>query len=272
MDDLHRYYIENTFKKVLKLCPNLQSLCITDVSFTNRDADMLMYATSSLKVLKLIRCSEIEDDWSGALKHLTNLTHLTLTGGNETTADFFEYTNNLISLAIDYNSCSEIDALQMIFDKIGLNIKQLKLLNFYPLRNDYQSIVNLIIDKLPKLEHLAIEDDLINELTSTLTKLPYLKSLKVYCYSESVNALLRQLSNIGTIEDLNIEMGFYNKEKRDAPPLVFNKLSSFRLSAGYTSLEFLNALTKSIMPAILNFDLDFEENSVNGMFPDNNGF
>lgn len=265
LEDLRQYYLESSFKTILALCPNLKSLCIANVGFVSNDADILFNATRNLRELKLIDCLEITNDWSEALKDLPKLKKITLSGQNEIDADFFMHTNKLISLTIDFTSCSEIETLEMIFDQNGQSIKQLTLLNFYPLCDEYLSITKLIIDKLPRLKNLALENDIDDELADSLATLPHLKTLTVFACNEKVNDMLRKICEIKTIENLNINNGFYDTNDRNARPLHFKKLRSFRFSSYHSSFEFLNELTRSMMPVITSFDFDFKEHSVIGL-------
>lgn len=244
--------------QLLRLCSNLHTLRMRYYYFNSGDSKILNHVAPSIKILKLECCSGNEDDWSETLKRLPNVEHITLTGRNKITANLFKREKKLSSLTIDYRSLSSGNDLENIFDHNGKTIQQLKLFNFTESPN-YQSIRTLILDKLPKLENLAIEDTLSFKLTNLLTELPYLRSLKVTCtYYESVNSLMRTLSDLGTIEELDIEKGVFETEDENAPPLIFNQLRTVSCD----SLTIVSALTKSHMPAITCFQFDLLEDAM----------
>lgn len=244
------------FEDLLDLCPNLDTLLMEHVNFSSaEDEEILKHVTSNLKVLKLLRCSEITDDWSEAFKRLIKLERIDLTGSNDVTADYFKHSLNISTLAIDYESCSTSCSLEEILNQNGPNIQQLTLERF-SVSPAYDLIGTLIVDKLPKLEVLAIDDEALSiELTKSLAKIPHLKCLKILCGDLSLNSLLRELSLCGKIEMLIFENGVFDKEDDNAPPLFFKKLLSVR---GFgierdTLLKLLKVLTKAQMPVIKDF-------------------
>lgn len=247
------YYIESEIRKILDFCPNLTSLGMREISFTTSDIDILNHVATGLKELKLEECHGITNDWSAALQRFPKLEHITWTGEDKG-ANFFK--NKIVpSLAIGLMNQENVKG---IVDH-NASIKQLKLIHLsgtWSWRPDYQFITTLIINKLPKLEILEIEDELSDELTNVLSELPHLRSLIVFV-DKSVNAFLRKVSDIGNIEELQIDYGTYDIEDDNAPPLVFNKLLSFHWRMPETSELFLNALTKSQMPVIASLYFSF---------------
>lgn len=252
------------FERLLDMCPNLQTLCMELVEFNKEDGHLLQHITSGIKRLEFKRCSGIPNDWTEGLKRFSKLEQITFTGYNKTNVDLFKY-SHLSSLTIGNESCTMYD-LEKIFDKNHQSMQQLKLLSWVSQTKeiDYQDIATLIIDKLPNLKYLAIEDEVSVKLSNSLTELPHLKSLKLFCNGHSVNSLLRNLSDRGKIEDLDIEDGvFVEEDETNKPPLVFNKLKSFRwIMIRYNSIQIFRALTKSQMPAIRNFDLDLIKDNI----------
>lgn len=261
------------FEDLLDLCPNLHTLRMERVNFSYKDDEILKHVTSSLKELKLLRCSGIETEysgWSEALKRFTNLTQLSLTGSNDVTVGLFKDNINISTLNIDHESLSTSNDLENILNLIGQNVQQLKLAGFAisPVDDEvYYSIGTLIVDKLPKLEKLSIELSISVELIQSLTQIPHLKFLKVSCGDGSVNSLLRELSYCGKIEELVIENGVFDKDD-NAPPLVFDKLLKLRWYEiqSHTKddwLAVLQVLKRAQMPAIncFNFSLALKEHT-----------
>lgn len=218
----------STMGKLLDLCPNLHTLRIRQIDFRSDNIDLLNHVTVNLKELEFVRCTNTTNDWSEALKRFLKLEHLALTGSNETTADFFKSSSTLSSLDIDCLSLNyKAEDLEKIFVQNGSSLQKLRLVNFMG-SSVYQSILTLVV-KLPKLEYLAMEGRISQKLTDSLNELPHLKSLKLWCAEdESVNFLLRKLSDLGTIEDLDIEDGVFNNEDCNAAPLTFNQLKIVR--------------------------------------------
>lgn len=244
------------FENLLDMCPNLHTLCMENVKFREGGGHLFQHVAAGIKSLELKQCSGITNDWSEELKRFSKLEQITfITGHNENNVDFFKY-NHLSNLTISCNSCS-IPDLERIFNTNLQSIHQLKLLNSTQRFNaeaiDYQAIATLIIDKLPNLENLAIEDYVSVQLPNLLTELPHLKSLKLRCNDKSVNSLLRKLSDGGIIENLYIYYGVFDEEDENEPPLVFNNLQSCRWWIEKdNSVQIFRALTKSQMPAIRN--------------------
>lgn len=257
----------SSIAKLLDLCPNLHSLCFQQVRFTSDNIYLLSHVTPDLKELKFVRCASTTDDWSKALKRFPTLEHITLTGSedNETTAVFFENTRNLSSLAISYDNLKDAQDLETLFYQNRSSLQKLEITNYYQ-TTQYQSIRTLIVE-LPKLEYLSIDDRLSQELIDSLDDLPQLKSLKIWCGGMSVNSLLRKLSDLGTIEDLDIKDVVYDMEI-DVRPLIFNQLKSIRLTGANFSVNdnevtdlvgIFKSLIISEMPVITCFDFELKD-------------
>lgn len=248
----------SSFRKLLVLCPNLQSLCIQDVSFISADASILDNVTPSLKELKFERCTNIGNNWSAAFKRLSQIETISVTGRNRITALFFMDTLNLRTLTIDYDSLRTHKDLEKVFNQNGHGIRHLKLINFSKLLY-FQSIRTLIVEKLPMLEHLSIETYNSVTLTNLLTELPHLRSLRVRDgYAVNLNSLLRKIVELGTIEDLNIDGGFVDGEVENGSPLNFGKLQSIHWQPCFKQdpLVLFKALTRCQMPAIKCFSIN----------------
>lgn len=250
------------FEKLLSLCPYLLSLCLRNISFETKDADMLNNIGINLNKLKLLNCTGITDNWSEKFQRFKNLEHITLNGPQKHICNFFTHCTNLSSLAIDRKSGFELEDLGRIFKNNSQSIKQLKLIRFDVAYN-FKAITTLIIDNLPKLEKLAIEEHFLRHAIKehilspeyAFGSLPLLKSLKIICYKQSVNSLLRRLSDIGTIEELHIKNGKYDAETGSIP-LVFKQLQRFcwfSYQSRIDSLEIFKPLIKSQMPVITYF-------------------
>lgn len=258
----HNFNID--LEKILDLCPHLSSLHMCGFDFTG--AQILIHVSSSLKVLKLELCNGITNDWSDALKRFSGLEQISITGSNKLSTDFFKHSHNLSSLTLNYDSFSTKMDRDNIFKNCGQSIRQLKLSQFIN-SPDLQSIGTLIVDKLPKLEYLAIQVTFSTELENLLSALPHLKSLKVSLMGENVCPLLRKLSDLGTIEDLNIELGVVCDTDANATPLVFNKLQTFRWWTHFKQdpLVLFNAFTRSQMPVISSFHFIHELKAYGGL-------
>lgn len=250
----------HNFAKVLKLCPNLNTLSIKNVRFPKAAIQTLKSLTSSLDNLELIRCFGITNDWSEALKGIAKLNKLTLIGSNITTDKFFTNFNSLSELTISHQSCSSAKSFEVICDLNGHCLENIKLA-YFSRSDNFQTITTLLVDKLPKLKTLAVVDDFTDKLTAMIDQLPHLKSLKIFCSNRSVNSLMRKLSDHGNIEYLEFQYGTFNSEK-NAQPLIFNKLQSFRWidqnKCFKNFSDVLITIKESHMPEICNlyFDLD----------------
>lgn len=248
-----------TIENILNLCPNLHTLCMKDFIFGHSDP-LLQHVLPSLKVFRLENCSGIRSDWSEILKRSPLIEHITITGQNEITGDFFMHCS-LSSLAIDYRSLSTKSILhEDLFNHIGQSIQKLKIIDFTNAPR-YKPIRTIIVENLPKLENLEVEDKLSVKLTMSLTQLPHLTSLKVNCWLCSVKALLRKLSDQGTIEVLHIYDGWYDvddDEDENMLPLVFNRLQSvtWELPFAEDSSDVFMALTEFQTPMITCFNFD----------------
>lgn len=247
-----------TFETILRQCTNLETLCIQDVSFQSEDIHLLKNVTSNLNELNLMLCSGITDEWAIAFQGLPNIKHFTLNGPNEISQDLFENFKLLNSLNINYENCPCAEDLEMIFELIGPSLQKLTLSHFS--RTHYhQSIGKMICDKLPKLEHLEIFDNLSIGLNS-LIEIPQLKTLTIICIGKSVSSILRKLSERGTIEHLSILDGSIdNNAIAHESPLIFNQLRSFQWMTyspiGARLLNVLKTLTNSMLPNIESLDV-----------------
>lgn len=240
-------------QKLLNLCPNLHTLSFVGVDFRDPDEEeirFLEYVAFSLIELKFIDCSGINDELSQSLESHPQLKRITLTGTHETTDEFLQHNRNLSSLAISHHSCT-VQGLKTILNRSGHSIQQLSLIK-YSKSSQFESIVTLIADKLPKLEYLAIEDDFSIKLMNSLTALPHLKSLKINCSRLCVISLLRILSDRGTIEDLEIKNFIIDDKNANGRPLIFSQLRTLRCpkSSKKSLRAFLKVMTESQMPAI----------------------
>lgn len=252
------------FKNFIKLCPNLEELRIEDMQFKKNDYKSLKGIKSNIKQFEIIHCDAITDEWTDLMRYLPNLEKFTLSGSNENTGDFFKHFKNLSSLSIESYSVMN---LQTIFEFTGHCLQHLTL--YFPAFeiDDFRSIGQLILTKLPKLERLEVLDF----LKDNLTDLPHLKSLQLYCHVDSLNPILRNLSKYGIIEDLSIcvcRCNFY--DETNAPPLIFNQLQKFQfcsytesgteyLTDGKNELKLLHAMTKASMPRISTISFIFCE-------------
>lgn len=258
----------DVFEKLLSLCPNLHTLRMYNFKFGSDDSQIMRHVARCLKVLTLENCTGIENDWSEALKPLTKIEHISIIGTNNITANFFKHNTNLSDLTIHNGSLATENELVNIFEQNGQKIRMLKLIKFAE-SSIFQSIGILLANKLPNLDSLAIDDYACDKLTDSLTELPHLKFLKLNCYFESVNSVMRRISERATIENLIIIDGVFVAEADDAPPLVFNQLKSFRwnmrMHKRFDTAPMLKALTKSQMPAIQIFNFDFHVESMNGL-------
>lgn len=246
-----------TFENILRHCTNLETLCIQDVAFQSTDIHLLKNVTCNLKELKFILCSGITDEWSTTFQGLPNIKKLTLDGPNEISPHVFENFKFLNSLNINYEYCPSAEDLELIFDLVGPTLQNLTLSHFSRLRY-HQSIANMIIDKLPKLERLEISDNLTIGL-NYLIEIPQLKSLTIICVGKSVSPILRKLSDRDTIEHLSILDGSIDvNEITHESPLIFNKLRSFQWmtysTVGARLLNILKTLSNSLLPSIESFD------------------
>lgn len=245
----------HSIEKILDSCQNLRSLCMYGIDFTTDDSQILSHVTPSLRKLKLELCSGITNDWCEELKRFSKLEILTLIGTDKINAKLFKNNLNLSKLTINLLNYSTEKDVENLFNHNSESIRQLKIIKFTKL-HDYQSISTLIVNKLPNLEKLIIDGWFTVELTNSLTDLPHLKAMKVGCDGESVNSLLRKLSDLGVIEDLCIINGVVDDEDDNAPALVFNKLKSFRWHTIFKQdpLAVFKVLTKSQMPVIVGFN------------------
>lgn len=238
------FILKDDIKKILVLCPNLETLTFDRVKFLCYD--ILKYVTPNLKEIKFIY-SEIPKYWCDALKQLNSATFIGGYGGD----DFLKQNTTISSLT--FAGYTEKD-LELFFNLNGRSLTNLRLIHFRKYRN-YELIATLIADKLPELQNLAIEDILSETLTNSLSKLPHLKSLTINCIQYNAIALLETLSDRDTIENLDItDFVIGDNEK----PLIFNQLR--RLSCSNSSSPMLQAflclITKSHMPAIKFLDVN----------------
>lgn len=243
------YNILQPIKDVLLLCPNLLTLNIKRVKFDDDDEEdfnFFNFIPPNVTEMNFIDCCEIEDS---KIFLMPEIERITFTGVNNITGDFVKPNRNLSSLSISFDSC-EPENLLMILNLTGNSIQDLRLSEFSSSRR-FESIVKLIVDKLPRLQNLAIEDDLSVELTNSVAKLPHLKSLKINCRRRNVISLLQILSERGTIQVLEIE-NFAVDDTTDFKPLVFSELHTLRCpkSSRKSLKSFLKIMIKSEMPAI----------------------
>lgn len=256
------------FEKLLSFCPNLHRLSMTHFKFGSEDHRIMKHVPHCLKFLNFRNCTGIENDWSEALKPLTKIEWISIHGRNNITANFFKHNTNLSYLAIHNGSLSTENELENIFEQNGKSIHRLELLKCTesPI---FQSIGMLLVNKLPNLEALSIDDYFCDKLLHSLTKLPHLKRLKVNCrHFENVNYLMRRISACETIEDLIIIDGVFAAENDAAPPLVFNQLENFRWNMRQKKFDtsaMLMALSKAQMPKILFFSFNLHVESMNGL-------
>lgn len=254
-DERLRIDVLRSLEKVLELCPNLRKLCFKYIDFKPADIHILQYVSTSIKDLKCIRCTGITSDWACALKKLP-LERITLTGQNENNGKMFGKINTLSDLTIA-SASTTTQGLQTIFKRNGHSLKSLKLIDFFDESPDCASVIATIPFELPKLENLAIEDVLSTQLLRALTVLPNLKCLHINCCGSSVNALLKTLSNQGSIEDLELHNSVIDNEDNNASPLMFSKLKTL-VGSRPTSAQFLKLINKSQMPVITSLTLFFK--------------
>lgn len=247
-----------TFETLLRQCPNLETLCIHDVTFQSEDIHLLKNVTSNLKELNFVLCSGITNEWSTTFQGLSNLKQLMLNGPNEIwPEDLFQNFKLLNSLNINYENCPVPEDLEVIFELIGPSLQNLTLSHFS--RTPYhQSIPKIILDKLPKLERFEIFDNLTIGLNS-LIEIPQLKSMTIICTGKCVSSILRKLSERDTIEEITILDGSIDITAIDREsPLIFNKLKNFQwVTYSTVSARFLNVLktlTNSLLPNIESFN------------------
>lgn len=240
------FYLED-IEQTLVLCPNLKSLSFADVDFI----DVTKHVTPNLEEIRIIgsRVSEIMLDVLNRLSQLNSVTFIGLK--NSAAGDLLKQNTALSSLTIDNVSSTEED-LMIFLNLNGRRLQSLKLMNFSEFPN-FESIVTLIADKLPKLDNLSMVDNLSDILEHSLSKLPHLKFLKIHCNNNSVSALLRILSDRDTIEGLDISHFILDdNDKPEEKPLIFKQLRNLVCSVSTSpSLHaFLGLITKSRMPAI----------------------
>lgn len=249
-------------ENVLKLCTKLDKLILSE--FNGIDFGIIKNVTC-LKVLKIRWCYKITDTSLDALRYLTHLKQLHLSGTSETgtlTDDFLEHNTSLSGLTIDFEYGTE-EFLAKIFENNGHRIRTLKLINFSK-SSYFQSIGTLILDKVPNLERLAISDVIKGSLDDSIGELKHLKSLNLRLHlNQGISSLMRKLSERGIIEEICFIHGVFDDETNDAP-LIFSQLRRFRL--GYYTIKYsmpkmciplLKALTRSQMPQIQSFSLTF---------------
>lgn len=262
MNLIKNYWIR--YIKVLELCPNLETIRFEDVDFVRDGAPLLKFISTNIKELQFEQCFRISDDWSEEFKRFSKLERISVNGIQHFTGAFFANCRNMTDLSI---CCFTPEMLEMICDRNGPRIKHLTLRIFLDLQG-FREIVRLIIEKLPKLQSLAIEDGLAVKKLSLLSEIPKLTSLKIVCNSMlcSVNSLLQRLSEHEIIKVLWIRDGFY--EDAYNLSLTFKYLQDFLWNSNYNSSALLRVLTASQMPRICKFTFysrDFEHNERDGL-------
>lgn len=262
MNYIKNYWIR--YKKVLKLCPNLETVRLEDIDFVRDGGPLLKFVPTNIKELQLEQCFRISDDWSVEFKRFSKLERISVNGIQHFTGAFFANCRNLTDLSI---CCFTPNMLEMICDLHGPRLKRLKIRTFLDILG-FKKIVDLIIEKLPALERLAVEDDLAVNKLSLMSEIPKLKSLKIVCNSMlcSVNSLLQRLSENGIIAVLWIRKGFF--ENKHDKALNFQNLKEFLWNSDYNSSTLLKLLTGSQMPTISNFTFysrDFVLNERDGL-------
>lgn len=264
MNYINNYWIR--YKKVLELCPNLETIRLEDVDFFRNGGTLLKFVSTNIRDLQLEQCFRITDDWSEEFQRFLNLERISVNGIQHFTGAFFANCRSLTDLSI---CCFTPNMLEMICDRHGPRLKHLKLrilLDF----QDFTKIVKLIIEKLPILESLAIEDGLAVNKLSLMSEIPKLTSLKIVCNSMlcSVSSLLEKLSEHGIIEVLWIRKGFFENGYKNGKALHFQHLQNVLWNSDYNSSTLLRVLTESQMPKICHFTFysrDFVPNERDGL-------
>lgn len=256
---------------VLKQCKNLETLQIIDFDFTFIETHGLQNIIEKfqyLKELNLLRSTGITNNWLQPLNGASKIDKLTLTAKNQISDNFCNNFKNLCNLTIDFDEHTawRTDDLAKIFNNNRHCLKHLKLSRLYRFKY-YEYVGVLITEKLPQLDYLAIEMQLIDK-SHRLIELPHLTSLEIYSqhYYLSINPFLRKLSDNGIIQELKICYGVFDDEDMSVPPLIFNKLQRFCCSELINMSRFLKFMTRSQMPAIHSFELtQFKNEETNNL-------
>lgn len=250
--------IWNTYMVVMGHCRFLRSLQFKLFDFNIHEIDALkdqIEKLEDLKELKLVGCTGIVSDWPAALKNVSKVKKLTLGTISSISRHFFEYFRNLTSLSIDFDYCKwQIDDFMMVFDLLSNSLGHLEISDKDCDFNDYKSVSELITEKLPNLKNV-IFNGIFRESTMFIIRLPNLKGLKIFAtdqlYSD-LSPVMQTLSDIGTVEDLQLISGFFVDK---GTPLNLNRLQCLSLDCldeyGYSLLE---AITRSHTPEFHSFE------------------
>lgn len=244
------------FGHILSLCPNLQTLRVTDFHCKNA-VKVLANVSPHLKELHWIDSSGMKDECSVVLQKLYKLEKITVTGNdNHFSAVLFEHCKNLTYLNIqrfDYpfiaNHMNTKD-LSKIFEQNAHTLCTLKLKNFGYIESD--SIFHLIDEKLPQLEKLGISDGIsVARPNYSYIELRYINILELHCLFSyiNINLLIQSLSGSEVIKELTIFDGQFNETTTDAPFSLKN-LQKLYWHSLMPSAAFIKMITKSHMPEL----------------------
>lgn len=206
-----------------------------------------------LNELDLLECNGITNNWPPAMKCNSNVNKITLNGANKIADNFVEYFSNLsiLNIEFDYWTVSHLDDVTKILNTNGHCLKHLKLAHLDNI-DGYEPIEPVIANNLPKLESLWLQFKL-TDYSKPLIALPHLKCLEIGCDRQTINALLRTLSDNGIIKQLKMYGGFLFNDF-DEPPLIFNNLQSFNwICAEGMQHNSFKTINKSLMPKIHTF-------------------
>lgn len=250
----------NRYKgNVMKLFPNLENVHFEYMAFLIVN-EMLKNLSNNVRSMKIEAMNSrgnafvLTDLYYEALKPLSKLTHLLLIGPyTRSNGNLFKSFKSLTNLTLEFynyeeNGCTE--DLEILFELNSHCMQHFDMKYSYC----HPSISGALIAKLHKLESLAV-NFLTKSLIKSLRQLNHLKSLTISCRHRSINALMRVLSKVGIIENLNIEYGTYeNDEVDNEPRLIFKNLKTFQCYwYKHSAIYLLNVLTKSKMPEIQRF-------------------
>lgn len=258
--------IWHSYMIVMEHCKYLRTLHFNYFDFDPNETEALkdrIERFHDLKELKLFRCTGILSNWPAEFTNNSKVEKLALCANTPISRHFFKYFKDMASLSIDFDFCKwQKDDYVMIFDHIGNSLEHLEIIDKDQDCNDYQSIAELITEKILKLKRLTFNGTLTDR-SMFIIRLPTLKSLEIVAgYNININLLMRTLSDIGNIEDLTITTGL-SDEGTHLTELNFNRLQSLRLTfREENDYHLMEAITRSNMPEIYNFEIrcdDFEE-------------
>lgn len=252
-----------SFEKALEMCPNLKILIIADCALNYKHIKMLKIVIGSLKklVISFDDSPDCSSDCSALWKELAQLEQITVSCSDNFN-DLLKHCMNIFNLNIffDDGDLTEKDFAD-ICDRNGHCLQQLALINFTKLAH----IDLLISEKLPNLTTLILHFPSFTSI-NTLSQLPHLKYLEIYSGPNELkmNLLMRNLSDLGILEELSIRGSFCYDDDINESPLAYYQLQSFEWQMDRPCLSLLKAITKSQMPKITEFTCRWYPKDFNG--------